>query len=183
MSGSPASSTPTVTREASKTESPTQLRDSSLLHSDENAIVEVTLQQHSVIETSIKGEMAKRKRNGSTGSEPRSEQEKEEEKRLLRSMRAEKVMNLEERMRGRPENIMNETPIGAKVEEVITPQSQKTKAKGEKKRGSGKRTPEVVRDTPRKDTLKTADKMREAEEEVESERESEERELDRYSEE
>ena len=56
MSGSPASSTPTATRGASRTESPDILRDSSLLHSDESAIVEQKNLQHSETNTSISEE-------------------------------------------------------------------------------------------------------------------------------
>ena len=67
----------------------------------------------------------------------------------------------------------------SKAEEVNTPISQKSKAKGEKKRkGSSKRTPEVVRDTPIKSTLRSADKKKEDEEYVDSEKDSENEEED-----
>ena len=47
MNGSPASSTPTSTRGALRTESPDILRDSSLLQSDESVIAEQQHPQHS----------------------------------------------------------------------------------------------------------------------------------------
>ena len=148
MDGSPASSTPTVTREASQKETPTQLRDSSLLQSDESAIVEVTtlLPLSEIINTDKMAE-----NRGRTSSTDPKAGEKRKEIRLMRGLSSERITCLEERMRGRTDLVMNETPRGADVDEVVTPQSQKSKFKGEKKKGSDKkRTPEVVRDTPRK---------------------------------
>ena len=175
MNGSPASSTPTVTREASKTESPDLLRDSSLLHSDESAIVVQTHQQHSETEIEIisEREMADKVETGYKGSEQRLEQEGEEERTLLRGLSADRIRQLETRRRGEADNIMDETPIGARADEVITPLSQKSKAKGEKKKkGTSKRTPETVRDTPRNFTLRSADKKKGEEEDVDSEKDS-----------
>ena len=53
MNGSPASSTPTATRGASRSETPDILRDSSLLQSDESVIIEQQHQQHSESENKV----------------------------------------------------------------------------------------------------------------------------------
>ena len=136
MSGSPASSTPTMTRGTPRTESPDTLRDSSLLHSDESAIVE---QRH----------LQPSDTNGDGGMKSEEEKrEKEEEKQMLEGLSEERIRMLERR-RGEVESKMDETPMGVGIEEVKTPQSQKTKAKEEKKKkGVSKRTPQMVRDTP-----------------------------------
>ena len=148
MSGSPASSTPTITRGTPRTESPDTLRDSSLLHSDESAIVE---QKH-LQPSDMNG-------NGGKKNEEEKMEKGEEEKQMLEGLSEERIRMLERRRRGEVESKMDETPMGVGVEEVKTPQSQKTKAKEEKKKkGMSKRTPETVRDTPRKHTLRSVDK-------------------------
>ena len=113
MNGSPASSTPTVTREASKTESPDILRDSSLLHSDESTIVEQTHQQHSETETEIisESEMADKVDKVQKRSESTVDREREEERSVLNGLSEDRIRQLENRRRGIVENIMDETPI------------------------------------------------------------------------
>ena len=75
---------------------------------------------------------------------------------MLRDLSEERIRMLENRRRGEVQSKMDETPVGAEMEEVKTPQSQKTKIKEEKsKRNISKRTPEMVRDTPRRNTLRS----------------------------
>ena len=177
MSGSPASSTPTATRGTSRTESPDILRDSSLLHSDESAIVEQKPLQHSETDTegNCEGEMADKVEKEIKRAENVVDREEEEERLMLRGLSEDRIRRLENRRRGEVESKMDETPMGVGVEEVKTPQSQKNKAKEEKKKkGMSKRTPETVRDTPRKHTLRSVDKNKgeSKETEVDSEEES-----------
>ena len=156
MNGSPASSTPTATRGASRSETPDILRDSSLLQSDESVIADQAHQTSSGTIQVQGGEMA----------------DKKEECMILEDLSEERIRKLEERRRGDVESKMDETPLGAEVEEVEakmnetpmgtgveeveTPQSQKAKTKEEKsKKSISKKTPEMVRDTPRKNTLRS----------------------------
>ena len=76
--------------------------------------------------------------------------EEQEEAQILEDLSEEKIRRLEDRRRGRVQSKMDETPVGAEVEEVKTPQSQKAKTKEEKsKKNTSRKTPELVRDTPR----------------------------------
>ena len=167
MNGSPVSSTPTAMREASRSGTPDILRDSSLLQSDESVIAEQTHQSHSDPEPESKKIISEdimadkgRAEESTRGREARGtevgEVRKEEEAQILEELSEEKIRLLENRRRGRVQSKMDETPIGAEVEEVKTPQSQKAKTKEEKsKKNINRKTPEMVRDTPRKNMLRS----------------------------
>ena len=155
MNGSPASSTPTATRGASRSETPDILRDSSLLQSDESVITEQQHQQHSESESKLDSreeEMADKiyLDESARGRADRvtEEEGKREEAQILRDLSEERIRMLENRRRGEVQSKMDETPVGAEMEEVKTPQSQKAKTKEEKsKKSISKRTPEMVRHT------------------------------------
>ena len=167
MNGSPASSTPTAMRGASRSETPDILRDSSLLQSDESVIADQAHQTSSSKSPEKENKKVENKEEEMAErmsiDEERADREGEvaegegnTEVVILEDLSEDRIRKLEERRQGKVEGRMDETPIGVEIEDVKTPQSQKAKTKEEKsKKNLSRKTPEMVRDTPRKNTLRS----------------------------
>ena len=157
-------------RGAPRSETPDILRDSSLLQSDESVIADqahqtdpsATPEKENKL-TSKEEEMAERmsvdeEREDRGRKEDVAEEAERAEVVILGDLSEERIRKLEDRRQGRVEGKMDETPVGVELEEVKTPQSQKAKTKEEKcKKGNNRKTPETVRDTPRRCTLRSGD--------------------------
>ena len=139
MNGSPASSTPTATRGASRSETPDILRDSSLLQSDESVITEQQHQQHSESESKLDSreeEMADKiyvdESVRGRADKVTEEEGKREEAQILRDLSEERIRMLENRRRGEVQSKMDETPVGVEMEVLKTPQIQKANIRRKK---------------------------------------------------